>query len=264
MILAAAIAGLSAGHSVLLGLCGLVAGVGITALGPGGVVVTIALLALSRLSPAAVAGTAIVTNVGSGVIGSAVYLRSGQLRQPGARRLTAMLTATAVVGTSVGVLANAQLHPPRSLFGALLGVCVMAVGVLLYVRGRGHAAPLAAEALAPGGVLGIGVCVAALSGLFGLGGPLVSVPLLVIVGAPILTALAAAQVQSIVIASVGTIGYAVQGDVSWSLALLIGIPELVGVVAGWRLARNLPAERLRVALAGALVLVGLYLIVRHL
>jgi uncharacterized protein len=251
----------SVGTDVLLGLCGLVGGVGITALGPGGVLVTIGLFAFSGLSPAEIAGTAIVTNVAAGLLGAGVYLRSGQLREHSTRRLARTLIACAVLGTPLGVVANAHVSGP--LFGTLLGVCVMAVGVLLYVRVR-RPGPARPPVSLPGGrVLGIGGTVAVVSGLFGLGGPLLSVPLLIAAGAPMLTALAAAQAQSVVIAGVGTIGYAIQGDVSWSLALLVGVPQLVGVVVGWRLAHALPADRLRVALAGALLVVGPYLILRN-
>jgi uncharacterized membrane protein YfcA len=251
----------SAGTLVLLGLCGLIAGIGTTALGPGGVLVTIGLFALSGLAPPAIAGTAIVTNVGSGLLGAGVYLRSGQLRQPGTQRLAGTLISCAVVGTPLGVLANAHVSGP--LFGTLLGSCVMAVGVLLYVRARRPGPVSPPVSLPRGRLLGIGGAVAVVSGLFGLGGPLLSVPLLIAAGAPMLTALAAAQAQSIVIAGVGTIGYATQGNVSWSLALLVGLPQLAGVVVGWHLAHALPTDRLRVALAGALIVVGPYLILRN-
>ena len=253
---------MSVGTDVLLGLCGLVGGIGITALGPGGVLVTIGLFAFSGLSPAEIAGTAIVTNLAAGLLGAGVYLRSGQLRERGTRRLARTLIACAVLGTPLGVVANAHVSGP--LFGTLLGVCVIAVAVLLYVRVRRPFRPRARPAPLPGRrVLGIGAPVAVVSGLFGLGGPLLSVPLLIAAGTPMLTALAAAQAQSVVIAGIGTIGYAIQGDVSWSIALLVGVPQLVGVVVGWRLAHALPADRLRVALAGALLVVGLYLILRH-
>jgi uncharacterized protein len=257
----------SLGTDVLLGLCGLVGGIGITALGPGGVLVTIGLFAFSGLSPAEIAGTAIVTNVAAGLLGAGVYLRSGQLREHSTRQLARTLIACAVVGTPLGVLANA--HVSGSLFGTLLGVCVMAVGALLYVRVRrpdpvsGPPVSRPPVSLSPAWLVAIGGTVAVVSGLFGLGGPLLSVPLLIAAGTPMLTALAAAQAQSVVIAGVGTIGYAIQGDVSWSLALLVGIPQLAGVVIGWRLAHALPADRLRVALAGVLVVVGPYLILRN-
>jgi uncharacterized membrane protein YfcA len=226
------------------------------------VLVTIGLFAFSGLSPAAIAGTAIVTNVGSGLLGAGAYLRSGQLREPGTRQLARTLIGCAVLGTPFGVLANAHVSGP--LFGTLLGVCVMAVGILLYVRVR-RAGPVSCRAgsLPRRRLLGIGGAVAVVSGLFGLGGPLLSVPLLIAAGAPMLTALAAAQAQSVVIAGVGTIGYVVQGDVSWPLALLVGVPQLAGVVIGWRLAHTLPTDRLRVALAGTLIVVGPYLILRN-
>ena len=108
--------------------------------------------------------------------------------------------------------------------------------------------------------LGFGVAVA--GGLFGIGGPLLSVPLLVVVGVPVLPALGAAQAQSVVIAAVGTIGYAVQGAISWPLALLVGVPELAGVVIGWRIAHRVPAHALTLTLAVILVAIAPYLALR--
>jgi uncharacterized membrane protein YfcA len=99
-------------------------------------------------------------------------------------------------------------------------------------------------------------------GLFGVGGPLLSVPLLVLAGVPMMPALGAAQAQSIVIAAVGTIAYAAQDAISWPLALLVGVPELAGVVIGWRVAHALPTHRLRYGLAAALVALGPYLVLR--
>jgi hypothetical protein len=259
---ALAVAGLGTAKTVLLGLFGLVGGVGITALGPGGVLFTIGLFALSGLSPPAIAGTAIVANVGAGLLGTAAYARSGQLRGRDTQRLAGLLIVCAVVGTPLGVLANSHISGPA--FGTLLGVCVIAVGALLYARVRRPAGPAPGAAVTTGRVLVIGACVAVVSGLFGLGGPLLAVPLLVAAGTPMLAALGAAQAQSIVIAGVGTLGYLLRGDVSWPLAALVGLPALVGVVAGWRLAHALPVDRMRLVLAGVLTLVGVYLILRNL
>jgi len=100
------------------------------------------------------------------------------------------------------------------------------------------------------------------SGLLGLGGPMLSVPLLLALGVEVLAALAAAQVQSIVIATVGTIGYAVHGSVDWALVLLIGLPVLLGVVVGWRIARALPTRTLRTVLVVVLLLLAPYLALR--
>jgi uncharacterized membrane protein YfcA len=189
------------------------------------------------------------------------------LRGRETQRIALLLIAAAVAGTPVGVLVNAQVS--GGAFGILLGLCVGAIGVLLFLREhqrRGAAAsgPLPvhrppAAAL----VLVLGFAVASVSGLFGLGGQLLSVPLLISIGAPMLPALGAAQAQSIVITSVGTIGYALRDAIAWPLVVVVGVPLLAGALAGWRIANAVPIERLRSLLAVALIAVGAYLILHN-
>ncbi|MFJ9083108.1 sulfite exporter TauE/SafE family protein [Streptomyces sp. NPDC102384] len=238
-------------HLVLLAVAGLLGGIGITAIGPGGVLPTIGLFLFSGLTPSGVAGTAIVTHVATGLLGTAAYARSGQLRDPGTRRCAAALAGAALVGAPLGVLCN-TLVAGRG-FGILLACAVVVTGILVWVRDR--RAPEGAErAQIPlGRTVLIGVVVAVVAGLFGLGGPMLSVPLLVVAGLPVLSSLAAAQAQSIVIASVGTVAYVLHGSVDWRLAALVGIPELVGVLIGWRIAHALPARRLKYAMVAFLL-----------
>jgi hypothetical protein len=66
----AALFELSAGALIGLIAFGLVAGIGITAVGPGGVLVTVGLFVLTDLSPAAVAGTAGCSGGGGGEVAS--------------------------------------------------------------------------------------------------------------------------------------------------------------------------------------------------
>lgn len=252
-------AGLSAPVLVALGVLGLVGGVGITAVGPGGVLPTIGLFALSGLAPPTVAGTAIVTHVATGLLGSAAYLRSGQLRDTQTRRTALHLTVSAAVGAPVGTLVNAVVS--AQMFGVMLGIFVALVGVTVLVREhrlRGRRCPSTAPHSAVLLSL-VGFAVGAISAMFGVGGPMLTVPLLVILGMPMLPALAAAQVQSVVIATVGSAGYLAQGAISWPLAALIGIPELCGVLVGWRIAHALPTRALTFALVIALFAVAPYL-----
>jgi uncharacterized membrane protein YfcA len=199
-----------------------------------------------------VAGTAIVTHVATGLLGTAAYARSGQLRDPGTRRCAAALAGAALVGAPLGVLCN-TLVAGRG-FGILLACAVVVTGILVWVRDR--RAPDGAERaqLPMGRTVLIGVVVAVVAGLFGLGGPMLSVPLLVVAGLPVLSSLAAAQAQSIVIASVGTVAYVLHGAVDWRLAALVGIPELAGVLIGWRIAHALPARRLKYAMVAFLLM----------
>lgn len=244
---------------MLLGAFGLAAGIGITAIGPGGVLATIGLLLLTRLSPAGVAGTAIVTHVATGGLGTVAYHRSGQLRQRSTRRTALILAAVAVIGTPLGVLANGLVS--GRAFGILLAVAVMVAGVLVWLRQRAVATGDRAHPAPPTTtVAAIGFAVSVIAGTFGLGGPMLCVPLLVIAGIPVLSALGAAQAQSVVIAATGTIGYLIHGSIDWPLAAVVGIPELAGVLVGHRLAHAVPARWLTYALGLALIALAPWLV----
>ncbi|MGW4428108.1 sulfite exporter TauE/SafE family protein [Streptomyces tendae] len=241
---------------VALGLLGLVGGVGITAVGPGGVLPTVGLFALTGLTPAEVAGTAIVTHVATGVLATAAYTRSGQLREPATRRTALVLAVSAVAGTPLGVLVNSYVS--KRMFGLVLGVFVAGVAGLVWFRERRRPAaqrPHPSTAV----VAGLGCAVAVAAGIVGIGGPMLTVPVLVALGVPVLESLAAAQAQSVVIAGVGTLGYVAQGAVDWPLAMLVGVPELAGVLLGWRIAHALPARQLKFALVATLFALAPYL-----
>ncbi|SEG38183.1 hypothetical protein SAMN02982929_01923 [Saccharopolyspora kobensis] len=241
---------------ILLGLFGLAGGVGITAVGPGGVLPTIGLFALTGLSPAEVAGTAIVTHVATGALATAAYTRSGHLREPETRRTALILAAAAVVGTPLGVLINTGVS--ERIFGLVLGIFVALVAALVCYREWRRPAGTRAHPPAPL-IACLGFAVAVAAGIVGIGGPMLTVPLLVALGVPVLESLASAQAQSIVIAGAGTIGYLATGSINWPLAALVGIPELAGVLLGWKIARALPARGLKYGLVITLLALAPYL-----
>lgn len=256
-VLPLADAGVSAAESVLLVLVSLVGGIGITTVGPGGVLVTIALFALTDLSPAEVAGTAIVTHIGTGLVGTVAFVRSGQLRQPETRRLAIVLSCAALVFTPIGVAINSRVSTGQ--FGVLLAIFVAGIGLTVIardVRGAHAPSPTAVPRHETTRQAALGSGVAAISGLFGVGGPMLAVPALVIAGYPMLASLAAAQAQSVVVAGTGTMTYLAQGAVSWPLAILTGVPEMIGVWIGWRVAHAVPTRPLKWLLAGTLIALG--------
>lgn len=244
------------GTALALGAFGFLGGVGITAVGPGGVLPTIGLFALTALSPAQVAGTAIVTHVATGVLGAAAYTRSGQLRDPGTGRIATILAVTALAGTPIGVAVNAMVS--ARAFGWILAVFVAGSAILVWYREHRHPGVHTDHLSVPvAAVVGFGVAVAA--GVVGIGGPMIAVPLLVSLRLPILQALACAQVESVVIAGMGTIGYLSRGAIDWPLAALVGIPELAGVLLGWKIAHALPTRNLERALIVSLLVSAAYL-----
>lgn len=242
---------------VLLAVIGLAGGVGITAVGPGGVLPTIGLFALTGLSPAQVAGTAIVTHIATGALGTTAYTRSGQLRDRDTRRTALILAGAALVGTPLGVIAGT--HVSKHTFAVVLGgVVAAAAGLVWYRARRPHAALLAHPPTMV--VVALGLAVSAVAGIVGIGGPMLTVPLLAAMGLPVLRSLACAQAQSVVIATVGTLGYLVHGTIDWPLAALVGLPELAGVLLGWKIAHALPTRALRNTLITTLCVLAVYLI----
>lgn len=255
--------GVSAGILAVLVVVAFVAGVGITTIGPGGIFVTVALYALTPLSSAEVAGTAHATFVATGLVGTAAYRRSGELLDSDGRALAAVLSVTGIVGALLGSWLNAMVS--RRLFGLLLGATAAFTGLTLaYREWRGLQPAVAVDATtwrgrATVGTVGAAIGVAA--GLVGVGGPVLTVPALVVLGVPILVGLAAAQVQSVFISGFATAGYLSYDAVSLPFVLLVGVPQLAGVVAGWVIARRVDPGRLKAVLGIVLVGVGAYLAV---
>jgi len=246
---------------VLLVGIAFLAGVGCTSIGPGGIFTTIALYMLTAVPASTVAGTAQLTFVGVGLLGSVAYLRSGELAIGANARTAAVLSVSSILGALAG--AGINTHVSRDLFGVLLGGFAVVTGVVIVYRERSSALPEYELDLTPPrgdvllGALGLGLGL--VSGLLGVGGPVIAVPVLVVLGVGMLSAVAVAQVQSVFIAVFATAGYALNGAVSVPLALLVGVPQLVGAFLGWRLTRVVDPGRLKVALGLTLVAVGPYL-----
>lgn len=248
---------------VVLFIVSLFAGVGITAVGPGGIFVTIALYALTDLASATVVGTASATFVATGLLGTASYYRSGELGSHGSWTSAVALSLTGLGGALLGVRLNAFVS--EATFGLLLGVLVSLTGLLVEYRTRLEGDGGGYDATSLRGTVGLGAIggfVGVSGGLLGVGGPVLAVPLLVAVGVPMVFAVAVAQVQSIFVAAFATAGYVLRDAVSWSLAVVIGVPELVGVAIGWRVAQTVDAGRLTRVLAILMLLLGPYLALR--
>lgn len=248
---------------LLLVVVALVSGVGITTIGPGGVFVTVALYSLTPVSSGTVAGTTQVAFVATGLAGSATYARSGEMSRPGSRTMAAVLSVASVGGAFLGAHLNAFVS--RELFGVFLGSLAAFTGaVLVYREYRGLRPLYAVDASTTAGrgvLAGLGFGLGVVSGLLGVGGPVIAVPALVLIGVPMLVAVAVAQVQSVFIAAFAASGYFLQGNVALPLAVLVGVPLLVGVVLGWRVAHRVDPARLKVASGVVLFGVGVYLVV---
>ncbi|MFP8955010.1 sulfite exporter TauE/SafE family protein [Natrialbaceae archaeon A-arb3/5] len=259
--------------ALLLVVIALAAGVGITAIGPGGIFVTIALFALTPLASAEVAGSASATFVATGLIGAVAYARSGEFATGFAREATIVLSVTSIAGALLGTRLN--LFVSEDVFAAALALFVGAIGLVIISRelvgldpepasdssppsgGQPNGGPLDTTARRRWGILSaVGTGIGIAGGMLGVGGPVLAVPLLVVLGTPMLIALAVAQVQSVFVSGFATVGYLSVDAVVWPVVALVGIPQVIGVVIGWRIAHVVDAGRLRVGLGFVLVLVA--------
>ncbi|QLD91193.1 sulfite exporter TauE/SafE family protein [Natronomonas salina] len=243
---------------LLIVVVAFLAGVGITAIGPGGIFITIA-LSMTPLSPALIAGTGSATNVVAGTIGSGMYAQSGELRSGSGKRLTVVLSLCSVAGALAGQWLNGHVSKPE--FMAVLGGVLLVTGLLTWYRVRYDSGVLdisldTTRGLAIVAILGVFVGIP--GGLLGVGGPVLAVPLLVAVGVPLLSGVAAAQVQSVFIAAPAAIAYLLEGAISLPLVALFVIPEIAGLYVGWKIAHQIDAGRLKLVLAGTLILLTPY------
>ena len=107
----------------------------------------------------------------------------------------------------------------------------------------------------------IGVVAGFFSALFGVGGGIVIVPLLLLAGGfserpAMATSLAAIGI----IAAVGTLSYAFHGELKPGAAALIGIPAAVGAIAGTAVQQRVRNRTLSLAFAALLLGVGVKLL----
>ena len=108
----------------------------------------------------------------------------------------------------------------------------------------------------------IGVAAGFFSALFGVGGGIVVVPLLIsLAGLPTHAAAATSLGAILVTATAGTVLYAVRGEVRVGYALLIGIPAVAGALLGTHLQQRLSGRALTLAFSMLLAVIGVRLIV---
>jgi uncharacterized membrane protein YfcA len=111
-------------------------------------------------------------------------------------------------------------------------------------------------------LVGIGLVAGVFSSLFGVGGGIVIVPLLVLAAAYAPHAATATSLGAIVItASAGVLLYALRGEVRVGHALLLGVPAAFGALVGTGVQRRLSARALSLAFAALLAALGVWLIV---
>ncbi len=235
-------------------------GILIGAVGIGGVLLIPALNLLAPLSIRASMATALFTFIFTGMVGTFFFQRRGSIDWA----ITAPLCAGGALFGFVGAWANTKLD--AQLLALILAVLIVLAGVYTLFTGTTRRSasfqdrPRRQQLL----LFGIGVVTGFGSGLTGVGGPVLSVPMMVLLGFPALTAIGASQVIQILAAVSGSVGNFAHGSIDISLAALLTAFEVIGVWIGVRVAHAVDARLLRRAVGILCILVGAWLVVRAL
>ena len=111
-------------------------------------------------------------------------------------------------------------------------------------------------------LVAIGTAAGAFSGLFGVGGGTVIVPLLILwLGYGEREATGTSLAAIVVIAALATAGQGLYGNVDVADAVVVGAPALIGVVAGAALQQRLPERAVALLFAALLTATAVALIV---
>jgi uncharacterized membrane protein YfcA len=110
-------------------------------------------------------------------------------------------------------------------------------------------------------IIAIGLVAGLFSSLFGVGGGIVAVPLLMMLaGLPAHEATGTSLAAIVITATVGAALYAFEGEVDFGRAALVGIPAVGGVLLGTALQQRIPARNLTFAFAALLVGLGIWML----
>ena len=241
---------------VLLLVAVLVGGL-IGTVGVGGILLIPALSALGGLTTHADMATALFSFIFTGILGTWLYYKHGSINWG----ITIPVCVGGLLGGYPGALANAIA--PAWILNLILGCIIIFAGIYALFPAKGGTIEYR-----PGDtrqrlqLILIGATVGFGSGLTGVGGPVLSVPFMVILGFAPLTSIATSQVIQITAATSGSISNFANGFVDIHMALLVTAAELIGVVAGARLAHTVSSGVLKKMVSVVCIIVGGFIFIR--
>ncbi len=166
------------------------------------------------------------------------------------------LYLAALAGAALGALTLQWL--PSSMIRAVVAVLAVLSGGMALVQAKHGDVPADARGWMRGPVmLALGAAVGCGSAWSGTGGPMLLLPVLIFARVPTTLAIAMAQGIQLPIAGAASAVNLLSGQLDLRIGLMLGALLMLGWVAGFAIARRVPAAALRRLLAFALIAVGL-------
>lgn len=232
----------------------------IGAVGVGGILLIPALNVFGRLAIHEAMATALFTFIFTGLVGTLLFHRRRSIEW----RITVPVCLGAALFGFFGAWANSQING-RALSLVLSSIIIFAGVYSLSTHSAAgkaafHRRPKLQQAL----LVGIGAVAGFGSGLTGVGGPALSVPIMMLFGFAPLATIGASQVIQILAAASGTVGNLQYGSIDFTLAAVVTLVELVGVQIGVRIVHSVNVQVLRGFVGALCILVGAALTARAL
>jgi uncharacterized membrane protein YfcA len=235
-----------------LALISIAIGVLVGAAGVGGFFMPPALMLLMEMDIHQSMALSLFTFIFTGIAGAFYFHRKGSMDWTLVRPVCLGAAATGYAGAWIGHrLATASLS-------TLLAAVILVVGVYTSGAGAGRALfEMPQDARRRRLVLAaIGAVTGFFSGLTGIGGPVLSVPLMVLCGYSVLTAVGVGQVLQTVGALSGSLANLRYAGVDYGLAAFIDVFEIAGVLAGAAVIHRLDGDLVKRLVGGLCMVAG--------
>ena len=235
-------------------LIGLLTGTLIGTVGVGGILLTPLLIFFAGTELHIAQATSSFSFLFTGIVGAIIYARQRSISWNHVLWISAGIIPATILGAKVNTILSG-----KSLT-LILAVLIVFSGYNTLSKRRSD--PETPKTLNKAVLVVIGVGVGFGSSLTGTGGPVLLVPLLLLLRFMPLAAVGISQAIQLPIAVFATIGFMLYGQIDFSLGITLGLVQSVGVIFGGKIAHTLPHEKLRLVVAVTLIGVGVFMIAR--
>lgn len=240
----------------LLGFLSVIVGLLIGASGVGGVLLIPLLAYLGGLSIHQSMATALFSFFFTGIIATITYQRYGSIDW----KITLPVCGGSILTSYAGAYVNA--YTDALLLYIILGLIIIISSCFAL---RPPQRTNVAEKLSPRGrfytLLLAGLGVGFLCGLTGIGGGLVSIPVMIVLGFHPLASIATGQVLQIIVAVAGSVSNIANGFVDFGIVWWVTLLELAGVGLGVRVAHKMPVNTLKQSVSILCLAIAAYMII---
>ena len=232
-------------------LIGLVSGIlsGLFGVG-GGIVMTPGIQVLLGTAPIVALATPLPVILPTAIAGALTYRRAGEIDE----RAALWMSVPGITAAAVGAALTDVIDTHLLLVVTALLLAYQAVGIF---RGRHATEQKPGRAATTWTYVGIGLAAGFISGLLGIGGGLIMVPLLAgWLGMPLKRALGTSLLAIVVLVIPGTIVHTTLGHIDWAIFAAVTLGAVPGALIGARIALGTQERTLRLAVGSFLLIVA--------